>query len=143
MAQPSSSEVALVLRALSEYGDDDDDVALQLLSQCREVAPDCTIPEVVHFIHQKGALIRRDRNQKITNPMGFLLTAVPKCFAGETLERYRRGEKNRQEEERAFHERQEAEIALWRRDQEAILNDPGASEEDKRFARRILGVEPV
>ena len=136
----SSSEVTPVLRALSEYGNDDDDVALKLISQCQNLAPDCTVSEIVHFIHLKGALIRRSR--RITNPMGFLLTAVPKCFAGEAFRQYRQEEKTRQEAEAATRERQEADIERWRKEQETVLNDPNSPEEDKRFARRILGIEP-
>jgi hypothetical protein len=102
---------------------------------------DCSVTEIIHFVHQKGSLIRQDRSGRITSPMGFLLTAVPKCFTGETFERYRQQEHKRQEEERAVRERQQAEIEQWRREQESVLNDANASEDDKRFARQILGIE--
>jgi hypothetical protein len=137
----SSPDAASILQALSDYGQPDDDVAATLLSRCRIVVPDCSVTEIVHFVHQKGALIRQDRSGRITSPMGFLLTAVPKCFTGETFECYRQQEQKRQEEQRATRERQEAEIEQWRREQESVLMDENASEDDKRFARQILGIE--
>jgi hypothetical protein len=135
----SSSHIASLIQALSDYGHPDDDVAYHLLSRCRAVAPDCTSAEIIHFVHEKGSLIQQDRNKRITSPMGFLLTAVPKCLTGETFERYRNQERIRLERERLQQERHQAEIDQWRREQEAILNNPNASEEDKQFARRVLG----
>ena len=132
---------ASLVQALSDYGQPDDDVAHALLLRCRQVVADCSVSEIVHFIHQKGTLVRQDRAGRIASPMGFLLTAVPKCFAGETFERYREQERRRLEEERAIRERQQAEIDEWRREQEAVLADPEASGEDKRLAREILGLD--
>src|SRR5215469_4768233 len=111
-------------------------MGIHLLSRCRAVAPDCTSAEIVHFVHEKGLLIRQDRNKRITNPIGFLLTAVPKCLTGETFEHYRNQERIRLERERLQEGHRQAQIDQWRREQEAILNDPNASEEDKQFARR-------
>jgi hypothetical protein len=39
-------------------------------------------------------------NGKIQNPVGFLLTAVPKCFEGSAFAAYREEENRRKEEER-------------------------------------------
>jgi hypothetical protein len=74
-------------------------------------------------------------------PIGFPLTAVPKCFDGETFALYREEERKRQESERALRLRQETEIEQWRREQEAVLNDPNASEDDKSLARRTLSLD--
>ena len=127
------------MQALSDYGQPDDDVARTLLERCRNVAPDCTVTEIIHFMHEKGILIRQDRSGRISSPIGFLITAVPKCLVGETFELYRQQEQKRLTEERLLREQQQAEIEQWRREQEAVLNDPKASEEDKHFARQILG----
>jgi hypothetical protein len=54
---------------------------------------------------------------------------------------YLEEERKRQESERALRLRQEAEIEQWRREQEAVLNDPNASEDDKILARRTLGLD--
>jgi hypothetical protein len=137
--QSTSSDIASLIQALSDYGHPDDAAAHHMITRCRAAAPDCTPAEIIHFIHEKGTLIRQDSNSRITSPIGFLLTAVPKCLTGETFEHYRNQERVRLEQERVRQERQQAEIDQWRREQEAILNDPNASEEDKRFARQVLG----
>ncbi len=81
----SSSSSSEMREALSEYGTVDDDVPDQLLTACRRKAPDCTGSEVIHFIHEKGKLI----TDRVGNPIGFLLVAVPKCFEPEPLRQYR------------------------------------------------------
>lgn len=134
--QTSSS--APLLQALSQYGPADDEVAQKLRDSCSSQAPDCSEAEIIHFIHQKAALIRSGR---ISSPIGFLLTAVPKCFAGEAFTLYREEERKRQDLERNRRDRQEAKIQQWRREQEQVLADPNASEDDKRFARQILETE--
>jgi len=139
--ESSSTDLATVLAALSEYGQPDDDAARSLLEKCRSIAPESTVSEILHFMHQKGALVRQDRSGRILSPIGFLLTAVPKCFVGETFTRYQQEERKQQESERIIRERQEAEVEQWRREQELTLSDPNASEEDKRFARQVLGLE--
>jgi hypothetical protein len=136
----SAPERSALLQALADYGQPDDDVAHALLARCRSAVPDCTVEEVIHFVHQKGSLIRQDRSGRIANAMGFLLTAVPKCFAGASFGQYREQQRQRREEEQAVRDRQQAEIEQWRREQEAVLADPQASEEDKRFARETLGL---
>jgi hypothetical protein len=98
------------------------------------------VEEVIHFVHQKGSLVRQDRSGRIANAMGFLLTAVPKCFAGASFGQYREQQRQRHQEEQAVRDRQQAEIEQWRREQEAVLADPDSSEEDKRFARETLGL---
>ena len=134
-----SSDIVSLLQALTDYGQPDDDLAQNLLARCCSVAPDCTMAEIIHFVHEKGLLIRQDRTGRITSPMGFLLTAVPKCLTGETFERFRNQERSRREQQQLLQERQQAEIDQWRREQEAILNDPNASEENRLLARRVLG----
>jgi hypothetical protein len=137
----SAPERTALVQALADYGQPDDDVAATLLGRCRGLVPDCTVEEVIHFVHQKGALVRQDRSGKIANAMGFLLTAVTRCFQGESFGQYREQERRRREEEQAVREQQQAEIEQWRKEQEAVLADPLASEEDKQFARETLGLE--
>jgi cation transport regulator ChaB len=66
---------------------------------------------------------------------------VPKCFIGDTLQHYRDQERRRREAA----EQEAAEAHAWaaehRREQEQILADPNASEEDKRWAREFLSGE--
>jgi hypothetical protein len=84
LEQTSSSEA--VYKALSQFGTVDDDVLQSLTASCKQAAPDCTDDEIVHFISEKGAMVRAGR---INNPIGFLLTAVPKCFSGDTFRLFR------------------------------------------------------
>jgi hypothetical protein len=128
----SSSAVAAVL---SEYGTIDDDAVQKILADCSRNAPDATLEEIMHFIREKGRVVA---NGKIDNPIGFLIVYVPKCFVGDTLKLYR--EQQRQRREAADREAAEARewVAEHRRQQEQILADPDASEEDKQWARRFL-----
>jgi hypothetical protein len=47
---------------------------------------DARTEEILHFLAVKGAYASRG---KIENPAGFLITAVPECFAGEVFEMWR------------------------------------------------------
>jgi hypothetical protein len=65
---------------------------------------------------------------------GALITQIPKCFEGASFQRYRELEQQRREaaaeEERRF-----------KAQQQAVLDDANASDEDKEWARQILGLE--
>ncbi len=125
---------------LSGYGTIDDDALGRLRSATAEVCPDYTEEELIHFVQAKGTQLQRG-NGRIANPIGFLLTAVPKCFQGESFQAFRRSraELERQvSEERA---RQAAEVQAWREAQQAILDDPASSEEDKQWARKCMATE--
>jgi hypothetical protein len=134
----SASSSAAVAAALSEYGTIDDDAVQKIIADCRRNAADATREEVVHFIREKGRVIA---NGKIDNPIGFLIVYVPKCFIGDTLQHYRDRERQRREAA----EQEAAEARAWaaehRRQQEQILVDPEASEDDKQWARRFLSGE--
>jgi hypothetical protein len=133
---PSSSDV-LLFDALSQYGVADDDVLKRLRAQTRNVCPDFTDEELIHFIHSKGQLIRR-RDSGISSPIGFLLTSVPKCFVGESFRLFRKAQSEARDREAAERAQRETEFENWRREQQAIIDDPNASEEDKRWARKVL-----
>ena len=70
-----------------------------LVDACRSNAPDATAEEIAHFILEKGKLITR----KIANPVGFLLTAVPKCFVSDSFREYRE-ERTRERSQQAVRE---------------------------------------
>jgi hypothetical protein len=137
LRETSSSSDSLVLEALSQYGVADDDVLKRLRAQIRNVCPDFTDEELVHFIHSKGALIRR-RDTRISSPIGFLLTSLPKCFVGEAFQLFRKAQKEARDREGAERAQREAEFESLSREQQAILDDPDASEEDKKWARKML-----
>jgi len=129
---PSSSSIH---RALTEYGSPDDDAVRHLIGQCKKNAPDADPSEIVHFIHDKGQVIRKG---KIFNPVAFLLVYVPKCFLGNGLHEFRQQRRKALEAEQA----RQRDLDEWHKDeiqkQQAILDDPKSSEEDKRWARQFL-----
>jgi hypothetical protein len=132
---PSSSSV--VYKALSQFGIVDDDVLNQLISSCKEEAPDCTDDEIAHFVREKGAMVRAGR---ISNPIGFLLTAVPKCFSGETFRYFREEQGKLRELAVADEARHQAEDAEWRAHQEKLLLDPALPDDHKKLIREWLGI---
>jgi predicted transcriptional regulator len=130
---------AAVHQALSNFGAVDDEVVHRLTKSCKQQAPDCTDEEIVHFIEEKGTLIRV-RDSRIHSPIGFLLTAVPKCFSGEAFRLYRETQAKQREANAAYELKRQAEIDEWQADQKARLADPNVSDEDKRFIRECLGI---
>ena len=137
LGTPSSSSI--IHQALSRYGAVDDEVVRRLVRNCQHQAPDCTAAEIVHFIEEKGALVRV-RDSRIYSPLGFLLTAVPKCFSGEAFGLYRDQCAKRREAAAAAEARRLAELEEWGREQARLLADPSVSEEDKQFIRECLGM---
>ena len=131
--QTSSS--AAIYQALTKYGHVDDDALSRLIGTCRQAAPDCTQEEIIHFIQEKAAILRAGR---IHNPVGFLLTAVPKCFSGETFLLYRAEQIKRREYEAAVEASRRAEAAATRIEQEKQLADPEVPEAHKELIREWL-----
>jgi predicted transcriptional regulator len=134
-----TSSSGAVRAALASYGRADDDVAAQLVAACRSYAPDCTEDEIVHFIHEKGTHVQR-RDSRIINPLGFLLTAVPKCFSGELLNEYRAEQGREGTAPATLPETEDPALLRWRREQQAALSDPSVSEQEKHLIRLCLGL---
>jgi hypothetical protein len=82
----------------------------------------------------------RAREGRVYNPIGFLVTAVPKCFAREALRSYR--EQKGREQEIAEKRDLEEQVALekWRKEQEASLANPNIPEQEKHLIRLCLGL---
>ena len=137
--QQSQTTSSSVRKALASYGLPDDDAVHHMITQCKKNAPDVEYEEIAHFIHEKGQIIR---NGRISNPIGFLLVYVPKCFLGEGLREFREERRRAREAE----EVRRRELDEWRtaalQTQQEILNDPNSSEEDKRWARKFLEESP-
>jgi hypothetical protein len=125
--QESSSVLSTVVAALRRHIPDvDDEVAADLWSRCLENAPYAEVSELVHFIELKAS------KPGIRVPLGFLLTAVPKCFQGDSYRQFRE-------------ERQRTREAGQTRDlmfAEEILRSPDADEEQKQWAREMLNGSP-
>ena len=64
----------------------DQEAGDRLVANCRREADDCTLEEIVEIAWSKAYLCR---SGKIDNPVGFLITQVPKHFQGEALQAYR------------------------------------------------------
>lgn len=75
-----------------------------LWHNCRSRAADCKAEEVLYFVESKLPLIDRG---KVLNPIGFILSTVPRCFEGETFQAFR-AEQLRLEQERQAREAENA-----------------------------------
>lgn len=133
---PSSSSFPMTFAAVDEYATADDDATRQLVKACRKERPDATDSEIAHLVHGKGRQARR-----AMNPMGFLLTAVPKCFVGEPFEQYRAKRAQEQAAQAEAEARYRTEEERRAADLHALLADPNVPEKEKAMIRRVLGVQ--
>jgi len=83
----TSDEVEQIVKALAQYSAADLDASRQLIRSCRSVCPDIQVSEITALIHRKAATV--NSNRPIANPIGFLLTAVPRCCEGAAFEEFR------------------------------------------------------
>lgn len=81
---PSPSEIRLLADALRPYCRPEEAKLIELFRACRRNAPDCTVEEMFDAIHEKGEAIRTARQ-----PLALAVTAVSRCFEGETYRRAR------------------------------------------------------
>jgi hypothetical protein len=131
----------ILVRTLREYLPDVDDASVAALIQaCRDRTPDAREEEINHFVRIKADLMHRMGTVK--SPMGFLKTSVPRCFEGESFRQFRLAEAQRREAAALREAAQEEDLRRLQAEQRAILDDPKASEEDRRIARRYLGLSP-
>ena len=135
--EPSSSLlIGEVLRQYSEVVDDEG--IRKLVANCRALAPSCTEEEIAYFIHARARQAKASAS--VRNLMGFLLVTVPPCFEGSAFQKFRAEQAQRKAAEQQQRAMEEAEMARILVEQRAILADLNATEEDKRFARQILGI---
>ena len=104
----------------------DTEAATLLWNECRLRVPDCRPDEVLYFAQGKASVCAGGR---IKNPVGFLLTTVPKCFEGPAFLSFRREEERKAEEERR---RQHNESERLRQIQEQGREEADALELGKR-----------
>jgi hypothetical protein len=134
----SSENYSSLAQKLSNLGVPvDDDAAQKIVKRCRNADSTATLEEISYFTELKVQQLAKRKN--IENWPGMLISAVPAYFDGEATEvRKYRADKRLQG-------REATEMQAWaaehRRQQEQILADPDASEEDKRWARRLLSEE--
>jgi predicted transcriptional regulator len=123
----SSSEVrALREQIEKQLGMVDDDALSKLLTECRRRAGDCTVEEIAYFVDHKLRWVRN-----IQNPVGFILTAVPRHFENgghlAVRELLRQETEARQQEWRETH-------AYWSR----VAEDVNQPEQERAEARKVL-----
>ena len=133
----------------------DDDARRQLVANCCRVAQDATIDEIVHFTRLKQKQLLRG-HKGVDNPVGLLLTAVPKCFEPDSLNRYRSeiqstpsSDTGRQEDLIREAAQAEARYTLWTQiseahkdehgyDMQAIADDPQLDDKGREQAKRLI-----
>jgi hypothetical protein len=156
---PAAMEVIEALQQITE-APVDQEAAARLIKNCRNEAADCTIEEIVEFAWSKAFLCR---SGKIDNPIGFLITQIPKHFQREALQAYREkkgreleaaaalaasAEERRRQSEQELAEvekrqRARSEIAERHRkeqgiDLKSVLRDSESDNVLKDWARRML-----
>ena len=130
-SRETSSSIGLIVQALrDELGLADDEAALRIQQNCRVKAPDASEEEIAGFVRLEARRLRS--NRRVENPMGLLITLVPKRFEGESWRLHR--ETQRQGREVPPLE----DLGHYR----AILHDPEASEPEKRLALAVLAGGP-
>lgn len=130
--EETSSSVVSVLREC--FGYVDDDAVRRIVDECRRRAVDATDEEIATFVRLTAGRIHRMPG--LTNPVGMLITQVPKCFEGESFRQFRQIEGQRREAEA----RRNAEL---RADAERILADAAAEESERQWARMIVETCPA
>jgi hypothetical protein len=116
----------------------DDASVAALIEACRLKAADASEEEIDYFVRIKADLMQRMGTVK--SPMGFLKTSVPRCFEGESFRQFRAAEAKRREAAALREAAQEEELRRFQEEQRAVLEDPKASEEDRKFACNYLGI---
>lgn len=107
---------AILRRYIAEV---DTATAADLWHRCRENASDASVEEVAHFIALKAG------RPGFRMPLGFLLSAVPKCFQGDSLGIFRL-------------ETQDSTASRERQFAVKLLQSPEADEEQRQWARDLL-----
>ena len=124
-----------MIEALRQYVFPDDDAVRVIITNCRKSAPDASFDEIVHFIHEKGRVLR---NGRISNPLAYLIVYVPKCFQGEAFRQYREEQLRAEKRGEAAAAQAEVDLTAMRAEWAGWLDDPAISEEEKEWARRML-----
>ena len=130
--ETSTTALAVVVRAVQEtIGPIDSDAARRILENCYQRVPDATDDELDHYVRLTAFRIRK--STRVENPIGLLIAQVPKCFEGEPFRQFREAEQQRRERARELED--PGDPGRYR----AVLDDPNASEPEKRLALAVLG----
>jgi hypothetical protein len=118
----SSSDTAVVQRAIAKHLAIDDAAVHLIIEGCRRNDPDCNFEEIAEFAAFSAGKIRQQGNVK--NPAGLLINQAPKFFPGAELTAYR-ARKAREHADRL-------EMA------QRVLSDPESPEDAKEWARTFI-----
>jgi hypothetical protein len=131
----SNSYKATFLAFREFVPDIDNEAVFKLTHACCEADPKATDDEIAHFLRLRGHQMVRAKN--ILAPAGFLIRTVPKYFQGDSVHRYREEKRLEQSRRNEPDERWQASVEKAK----AIMNDPHASEEDKRCSLALLELD--
>jgi hypothetical protein len=125
----------LAARVRAIIGIFDDDAIRTLWTKCVQQAPDCTSEEVEYCLKLKAQQLLT-RGKSVTNPVGLMLWAVPKCFEGTAALHLAFREQKRAAEE--AHRRAEEEFRQQIEEYRRLVADPGTSPEDRAWYEDLL-----
>ena len=107
---PADEEEEAVLEALQNHATVNQTGAKKLIKKWRELRPDVTTDEIVHFVHLKAAVTNRSKVESL----GGVLVCSAGQYSGLDLDLYRKEQQRRQREtearEREAQEKQAAEL---------------------------------
>jgi hypothetical protein len=113
----------------NEFGIVDDDALRRMIRGCRARIPDATDEEIAEFAKEAAKRIRCMRN--LVNPIGLLITQVPKYFEGQSFRLYR-------EEKHKVQEAHQETLKQQCREAQAILDNPNSDSYDRHWAMTLL-----
>lgn len=129
-----------VVKIMNLGGFTDTEAAVQLVAECQAIVSDAAASEICEFISEKLAIVQRTKT--IHNPIGFLLTTVPKCFVGESFQQLRAEKKRRLDAQlKEEQERQDAFEATVRGAVE-LVTDEDSTEEFKQTVEKDFRADP-
>jgi hypothetical protein len=133
-SKTTSATIATIVDAIrSEFGQADDQAARRIIEECRRRASDVTDSEIALQVRLQAKRLRGISS--VENPIGLLITQVPKCFEGESFRQFRSGgPRGRGREEEPVQIPSERQLQEY----QAIVEDPRASQAEKRIAQNLL-----
>lgn len=113
--------------------------AHKLLSEARRGNPTVTADEVVALARAKIAenMDPKTGEHSLRNWVGLVLTTIGAMASGPELRKIRKLAQAAQ----AAVAKEAADVERFNREAQAILDDPTASEDDRKYARQILGID--
>lgn len=128
-SSPFAVSPVIAMAVTNNFGYVDDDALRRMIRACRQSVPDATDDEIADLATSAAHRIRRMRN--LVNPVGLLITQVPKYFEGQSFLLYR-------EEKRRVQEAERQRLRQQQREAQAILDNPASDNSDREWAQTLL-----